>query len=90
MPLGVLGSLFNRPPVTAAASQQNPAAPPPTSSRHAISRQYAYDRDIVQSKRNPVRLKRLSVAVVLNNAAAPAVAGQTAARWTPEQIARGH
>jgi len=87
-PIGVPGSLSNRPAPAAAAPADG--ADGPRSQRNAISRQYAYDRNIVQIKRSPQRVKRLSVAVVLNNAAAPVAAGAAAgaaARWTPEQIA---
>jgi flagellar M-ring protein FliF len=88
MPLGVPGSLSNRPPVTppaqaGAAAGAAAAAAGPRSQRNAISRQYAYDRNVVKIKRNPVRIKRLSVAVVLNNAAAP----NPATGWTPAQVA---
>ena len=81
MPLGVPGSLSNRPvPVVGTAGGEGQEGP--RSQKNAITRQYVYDRNVVQIRRSPVRLKRLSVAVVLNNAAAPAGTG-----WTPEQIA---
>src|SRR5690606_2709629 len=51
----------------------------------ALPRQYVYDRNVVQIRRSPVRLKRLSVAVVLNNAVAPCAAG---GGWNADQIAR--
>ncbi len=87
-PIGVPGSLSNRPAPAAAAPADGPDGP--RSQRNAISRQYAYDRNIVQIKRSPQRVKRVSVAVVLNNAVAPAAAGAaagTAVAWTPAQIA---
>ena len=81
--LGVPGSLSNRPPT----DNKNPAAPGddkdgPRSQKNAVTRQYAYDRNVVQIRRSPVRVKRVSVAVVLNNAAAP-----DHKTWTPAQLA---
>ncbi|WP_153101623.1 flagellar basal-body MS-ring/collar protein FliF [Paraburkholderia hayleyella] len=76
--MGVPGSLSNRPAPPSAASE----AAPSRSARNAQTRQYAYDRNVTQIKRSPARLKKMSVAVVLNNAAAP---GQ-AKSWSPEQI----
>ncbi|WP_104654691.1 flagellar basal-body MS-ring/collar protein FliF [Ralstonia insidiosa] len=79
--LGVPGSLSNR-PAPASAVAASPEAP--HSAKNAQTRQYAYDRNVVQIKRSPVRVKRLNVAVVLNNGAAP---GQEKA-WTTEQLAQ--
>ena len=79
--LGVPGSLSNR-PAPASAPAASPEAP--HSAKNAQTRQYAYDRNVVQIKRSPVRVKRLNVAVVLNNGAAPGE-GKT---WTPEQLAQ--
>ncbi|VWC74324.1 flagellar basal-body MS-ring/collar protein FliF [Burkholderia contaminans] len=79
--LGVPGSLSNRPVAPPAAGQTADAQ---QSGRNAQSRQFAYDRNVVKIKRSPVRLKRLNVAVVVNNAAAPG----GAKAWTPEQIER--
>ena len=78
MALGVPGTLSNRPPVAdpaaAPAEGQAPdaAAKPDDGSarKNATTRQYAYDRAITQIKRSRGRLKKLSVAVVLNNASA--------------------
>lgn len=78
--LGVPGSLSNRPAPPSAAS----APEAPHSAKNAQTRQYAYDRNVVQIKRSPVRVKRLNVAVVLNNAAAP---GDGKA-WAPAQLAQ--
>ncbi|GAB7539392.1 flagellar basal-body MS-ring/collar protein FliF [Burkholderia sp. 3C] len=78
--LGVPGSLSNRPAPPSAASAAQDA---PRSARNAKTRQYAYDRNVVQIRRSPSRLKKLNVAVVLNNAAAPG----GAKTWSPEQIA---
>ncbi|MBN3728487.1 flagellar basal-body MS-ring/collar protein FliF, partial [Burkholderia sp. Ac-20379] len=77
--LGVPGSLSNRPAPPSAASAAQDA---PRSAKNAKTRQYAYDRNVVQIRRSPSRLKKLNVAVVLNNAAAPG----GAKAWSPEQI----
>jgi len=91
MALGVPGTLSNRPPQQAEAGQDgnaNGAAggankPEDGSARkNATTRQYAYDRAITQIKRSRGRLKKLSVAVVLNNASAA-----DAKAWTPAELA---
>jgi flagellar M-ring protein FliF len=90
MPMGVPGTLSNRPPVP-----QNPAATATdagaadakaddgSARKNATTRQYAYDRAITQIKRSRGRLKKLSVAVVLNNASA----ATPKTGWTPAEIA---
>jgi flagellar M-ring protein FliF len=78
--LGVPGSLSNRPAVARPASD---AGEGPRSQRNATTRQYAYDRSVVQTRRAPTVIKRMSVAVVLNDAIAPA-GGKT---WTRDQLA---
>lgn len=66
--LGVPGSLSNRPVDIGADTE----APKESSTvRNAATRQFAYDRSVTQIQRSPGRLKKLSVAVVLNDAAAP-------------------
>ncbi len=66
------GSLSNRPVEVPAAGADKPAEDTANTARkNATSRQYAYDRSITQIKRSQGRLKKLSVAVVLNSAAAP-------------------
>jgi flagellar M-ring protein FliF len=78
--MGVPGTLSNRPPSAsatpaagaAAADAANPGTlPDGTARKNATSRQYAYDRSITQTKRSRGRLQKLSVAVVLAQAAAP-------------------
>ena len=76
--MGVPGTLSNRPPPAAANPADaakpgtDPAAQPDGSARkNATTRQYAYDRSITQTKRSRGRLEKLSVAVVLAQAAAP-------------------
>jgi flagellar M-ring protein FliF len=100
--MGVPGTLSNRPPE--AATPAAPAAPAAdgapaadkaadnaNSRKNATTRQYAYDRAITQIKRSRGRLRKLSVAVVLNNAsAANAKAGYTPAELANiEKILRG-
>jgi len=97
MAMGVPGTLSNRPPVAnnaaadpaaaagAAGAAADPNAKPDDGSarKNASTRQYAYDRAITQIKRSRGRLKKLSVAVVLNNAKA----GTPKNGWTPAEIA---
>ncbi|CAN7535867.1 flagellar basal-body MS-ring/collar protein FliF [Massilia sp. LjRoot122] len=92
MALGVPGTLSNRPPqaadpAAAQADAQNPdaAAKPDDGSarKNATTRQYAYDRAITQIKRARGRLKKLSVAVVLNNASA----ANPKVGYTPAELA---
>ena len=80
MALGVPGTLSNRPPVAPdPAAEQGKPADDGSARKNATTRQYAYDRNITQIKRSRGRLKKLSVAVVLNNASAPAKTGWSAA-----------
>jgi flagellar M-ring protein FliF len=90
MAVGVPGTLSNRPPVgadPAKASDPNNPNPPQnddgTAKKNATTRQYAYDRAITQIKRSRGRLRKLSVAVVLNNASAAA----PKSGWTPAELA---
>ena len=80
--LGVPGSLSNRPPTDKNAAAPGNDKDGPLSKKNAVTRQYAYDRNVVQIRRSPVRVKRVSVAVVLNNAAAP-----DHKAWTAAQLA---
>ena len=93
MAMGVPGTLSNRPPAAAApeggaaAAGTDPNAAPKqddgSNRKNATTRQYAYDRAITQIKRARGRLKKLSVAVVLNNAKA----ATPKTGWTPAEIA---
>jgi flagellar M-ring protein FliF len=91
MALGVPGTLSNRPPVSAdpnaaaagAADANGAKADDGSARKNATTRQYAYDRAITQIKRSRGRLKKLSVAVVLNNARA----ASPKTGWTPGEIA---
>src|SRR5450830_151838 len=91
---GIPGSLSNRPPAAAVPAPTDAAgaapadgAPKPpedgTARKNATTRQYAYDRSITQIKRSRGRLEKLSVAVVLNSAAAP----NPKTGWTPAELA---
>ncbi|WP_377161833.1 flagellar basal-body MS-ring/collar protein FliF [Roseateles sp. UC29_93] len=89
--LGVPGSLSNRPPAALAAAAASAAqgedpnganANSNTARKNASTRQYAYDRSITQVKKSRGRLERLSVAVLLNTAAAPGGAKD----WTPADL----
>ena len=92
--LGVPGSLSNRPPAALAAAAASAAQGEDpnaaangnsnTARKNASTRQYAYDRSITQVKKSRGRLERLSVAVLLNTAAAPG----GAKTWAPEDIAK--
>jgi flagellar M-ring protein FliF len=90
MALGVPGTLSNRPPVSSNPADANAASADPNAKaddgsarKNATTRQYAYDRAITQIKRARGRLKKLSVAVVLNNAKA----ASPKTGWTPAEIA---
>lgn len=77
--LGIPGSLSNRPVTVRTPDQPAEAA---TEQKNATTRQYAYDRSVTQVQRGRGRLKKLSVAVVLNNDGVPGGKG-----WTPEALA---
>ena len=90
---GVPGSLSNRPPAAAVPAPADAAGAAPangapkaaddgTARKNATTRQYAYDRSITQIKRSRGRLEKLSVAVVLNSAAAP----NPKTGWTPAEL----
>jgi flagellar M-ring protein FliF len=92
MAMGVPGTLSNRPPVAAnpsdpaaanGAAASNAQSDDGNARKNATTKQYAYDRAITQIKRARGRLKKLSVAVVLNNAKAQS----PKAGWTPNEIA---
>src|SRR5450830_31974 len=91
---GIPGSLSNRPPAAAVPAPTDAAGAAPadgapkapddgTARKNATTRQYAYDRSITQIKRSRGRLEKLSVAVVLNSAAAP----DPKTGWTPAELA---
>ncbi|MPQ55531.1 flagellar M-ring protein FliF [Duganella sp. FT27W] len=90
MVMGVPGTLSNRAPpanpnpADAAKPATDPANGNDGSARkNATTRQYAYDRSITQTKRSRGSLEKLSVAVVLAQAAAPT----PASGWSAAEIA---
>lgn len=84
--LGIPGSLSNRP----VKVEENVAAPDAANKdavgnrRAALSRNFAYDRSVVQIKRGKGRLNKLNVAVVLDDAVAP----EQGKPWSSEELAR--
>lgn len=81
--LGIPGSLSNRPvnlPEDSAEDGQDANG----NFRAAVSRNYAYDRSVVQVKRGKGRINKLHVAVVLDDAVAP----DATAPWKPEDLER--
>ncbi|MFT4173485.1 MAG: flagellar basal-body MS-ring/collar protein FliF [Rhodocyclaceae bacterium] len=78
--IGVPGSLSNRP--VQVATPEGGQSEAVTAQKNATTRQYAYDRSITQTQRSRGRLKKLSVAVVLNGGAAP-----DRKAWTPAALA---
>lgn len=76
--VGVPGSLSNRPVNVDASAPASDTA----MTKNAMTRQYTYDRNIKQIKRARGTLRRLNVAVVVNQLAAPTRGG-----WKPEQLA---
>lgn len=77
--LGIPGSLSNRPVAVKTPDQPPEAA---TAQKNATTRQYAYDRSVTQVQRGRGRLKKLSVAVVMNNGSAP-----DGKLWAPAALA---
>ncbi|NHZ79448.1 flagellar M-ring protein FliF [Massilia sp. CCM 8695] len=88
MAIGVPGTLSNRPPampepqVAGAGAGTDPKADDGSARKNASTRQFAYDRNITQIKRSRGRLRKLSVAVVLNNHVAAAKTG-----WSATELA---
>lgn len=78
--LGIPGSLSNRP----VNLPEDTAKDANGNFRAAVSRNYAYDRSVVQVKRGKGRINKLHVAVVLDDAVAPDTAGP----WKPEDLER--
>ena len=81
--LGVPGSLSNR-PVNVQADTASKDAANNGNFRAAVSRSYAYDRNVVQVKRGKGRINKLHVAVMLDDAVAP----QKAKVWSADELAR--
>jgi len=85
MAMGVPGTLSNRPPAPAVADAAGTPLAEKTDDgnarKNATTRQYAYDRAITQIRRERGRLKKLSVAVVLNTTSAA-----NGKAWTPAEL----
>ena len=81
--LGVPGSLSNR-PINVQADENKEAKDANNNFRAAVSRNYAYDRSVVQVKRGKGRINKLHVAVMLDDAVAP----KGASSWTAEELQR--
>ncbi len=94
---GVPGALTNQPPqggtvlapgANAAAATQSTTQGTPDNSSRQSTRNYEIDRTLAYTKQLPGKLKRLSVAVLVDNARTTAEDGtDTEAPLTPEQIA---
>ena len=75
---GVPGALSNQPPASAAAPERaaSAAAPdaaaPPTSVSRQSTRNFEIDKTVSHTRQAPARLRRLSVAVVVDNVLEPA------------------
>lgn len=92
--LGIPGSLSNRPAAALASAAASASQVGPddiagngnsnVARKNASTRQYAYDRSITQVRKSRGRLERLSVAVLLNTAAAPG----GAKTWSVEDVAK--
>ncbi|WNO07922.1 flagellar basal-body MS-ring/collar protein FliF [Teredinibacter sp. KSP-S5-2] len=94
--LGIPGALSNQPPNNGAAPQQaqggnqNTAKPAtPSNSRVQSTKNYELDRTVSYTKREKGRLRRLTVAVVVDDKKVPnADGGVERVRWTDTEIER--
>ncbi len=92
---GVPGALTNQPPAAARAPQQADAAGADGQAADALNssrqstRNYELDRVISHTRLSPVALRRLSVAVVVDDVTTPGTGDQAKTRErTPEEIER--
>jgi flagellar M-ring protein FliF len=98
---GIPGALSNQPPVDGAAPEQaTAAAAPPAAgaaataadggrSRQQVVRNYELDRTVSYTKHQVGKLRRLTVAVAVNNKVTTDAEGKkTEITWTPEEIQR--
>ncbi len=96
--MGIPGALSNQPPATSpvppAAKQQpaTPAAPPqPVATTNRATRNFEIDRIVSHTRQATGTIKRLSVAVIVDNKMVPggdADAKPTSEPWTKEDIVR--
>ncbi|MDR2924416.1 MAG: flagellar M-ring protein FliF [Azoarcus sp.] len=94
-PQGVPGALTNQPPVPATAPITAPPVPPQGSGQQALSNNsraavinYELDRTVQHVQQSLGQIKRLSVAVVINQRPAPNGEPQPASPIAEEEIAR--
>lgn len=93
---GIPGALTNQPPGTAAAPEQiDPAtgqpvaAPQPTNNREQATRNYELDRTVSYTKHQQGSLKRLTVAVVVDDKVVRNADGtETHVPWTENELER--
>lgn len=94
-PGGVPGALTNQPPATGLAPEQIPGATadgatkPPGSSRSQATRNYELDRTVSYTKHQKGKLRRLSVAVVVDDKITFNEQGQPVRTpWTDQELQR--
>lgn len=85
---GIPGALTNQPPPAGVAPEQLPEGPVeagaiPQNSRNQATRNYELDRTLSYTQYDPVQLRRLSIAVVIDEPEGEGVAG-----WTPDDLDR--
>jgi len=93
---GIPGALTNQPPGTAEAPEQidpatgQPATPPaPTNNREQATRNYELDRTVSYTKHQQGTLKRLTVAVVVDDKVVKNADGtETHVAWTENELER--
>lgn len=91
---GVPGALSNQPPAAANAPEEaigegGEGGPKTINSSKQATRNYELDRVVSHTRRSPVSLRRLSIAVVVDDVAVPGAEGQVSHRQrTPEELER--
>lgn len=92
--VGIPGALTNQPPGTAEAPEQiDPntglAIPPPKNTREQATRNYELDRTISYTKHQQGQIKRLTVAVVIDDKVVRTAEGvEQRQAWTQEELER--
>ena len=94
--MGIPGALSNQPPATSpvpAAPKQQPAAaatpPQPVATTNRATRNYEIDRTVSHVRQATGTIKRLSVAVILDNKLVPSAdAKPTSEPWSAQEIER--
>lgn len=91
---GIPGALTNQPPVTPAAPEQanadgTAAAKPPSNNREQATRNFELDRTVSYTKHQQGTLKRLTVAVVVDDKVVKGADGvETRQPWTANELER--